>query len=340
MSFLARDPETRLPRRRLLLDLDRLHMRVRSVPCRHQRTMASTPDPGPSNTASTRPSGALRTHPAMPSDARLLRATRPEEHPLHPAGHEDMDAPHDDSLPHADGRLHVVTTYDERTALLVVDIQNDFADPSGTLAVDGGDVIVPRVNQEIAEAQDAGALVVYTQDWHPPSTPHFFKDGGIWPEHCVQDTWGAEFHPDLARRGRGRPQGRRRPRRLLRLQRPRPRERRDGAHHARGAAPRTRDRATGDLRPGDGLLRRRDRARRADARVPCGGRARKRSAPSTWTPGTATERSRGCGTPAPRSSRSTTAQLWHCGQKYALRPPILTLWIGVRQRLHGRPSRP
>jgi nicotinamidase/pyrazinamidase len=90
-----------------------------------------------------------------------------------------------------------VTSYDERTALLVVDIQNDFTDHSGTLAVDGGEIIVPRVNQEIADALAAGALVVYTQDWHPPTTPHFFKDGGIWPEHCVRETWGAEFYPDL-----------------------------------------------------------------------------------------------------------------------------------------------
>ncbi|NIS29836.1 MAG: isochorismatase family protein, partial [Actinobacteria bacterium] len=37
----------------------------------------------------------------------------------------------------------------------------------------------------------------YTQDWHPPHTPHFEKDGGIWPVHCVRDTWGAELHPDL-----------------------------------------------------------------------------------------------------------------------------------------------
>jgi nicotinamidase/pyrazinamidase len=79
----------------------------------------------------------------------------------------------------------------------VVDIQNDFTDHSGTLAVEGGEIIVPRVNEEIAEALAAGALVVYTQDWHPPVTPHFFKDGGIWPEHCVRGTWGAEFYPDL-----------------------------------------------------------------------------------------------------------------------------------------------
>src|SRR5215218_6091531 len=43
----------------------------------------------------------------------------------------------------------------------------------------------------------AGALVVYTQDWHPPETPHFQSGGGVWPEHCVQHTWGAQLHPNL-----------------------------------------------------------------------------------------------------------------------------------------------
>ena len=91
-----------------------------------------------------------------------------------------------------------MTTYDERTALLVVDVQNDFADPSGSLSVDGGDVIVPRVEPgDRRRLATPVRLVVYTQDWHPPVTKHFFKDGGIWPVHCVQDTWGAEFHPDL-----------------------------------------------------------------------------------------------------------------------------------------------
>src|SRR5207247_4101000 len=42
-----------------------------------------------------------------------------------------------------------------------------------------------------------GAHVAYTQDWHPQHTPHFAQDGGIWPVHCVQDTWGASLHPDL-----------------------------------------------------------------------------------------------------------------------------------------------
>ena len=87
--------------------------------------------------------------------------------------------------------------WDERTALVVVDVQNDFADPGGGLAVSGGDAIIPTVNEAVADAEAAGACLVYTQDWHPPQTPHFARDGGIWPVHCVRDTWGAEFHPDL-----------------------------------------------------------------------------------------------------------------------------------------------
>jgi nicotinamidase/pyrazinamidase len=90
-----------------------------------------------------------------------------------------------------------VPEYDDRTALLIVDVQHDFADPVGSLYVRGAEEIVPVVNHEVAAALDAGALVVYTQDWHPESTPHFEKDGGIWPVHCVHDTWGAEFHADL-----------------------------------------------------------------------------------------------------------------------------------------------
>ena len=87
--------------------------------------------------------------------------------------------------------------YDPRTALLVVDVQHDFADPAGSLYVRGAEEIVPIINREIASAVDAGALIVYTQDWHPETTPHFEKDGGVWPVHCVHDTWGADFHADL-----------------------------------------------------------------------------------------------------------------------------------------------
>ena len=90
-----------------------------------------------------------------------------------------------------------VKAYDPSTALVVVDVQNDFADPSGSLSVTGGDEIIGRINDEIARATDGGSTVVYTQDWHPPSTPHFAKDGGIWPVHCVADTWGSAFHPEL-----------------------------------------------------------------------------------------------------------------------------------------------
>jgi nicotinamidase/pyrazinamidase len=90
-----------------------------------------------------------------------------------------------------------VPGYDPRTALVVVDVQNDFADPAGSLSVRGGGDVVPVVNGAIAEARAGGALIVYSQDWHPESTPHFKKDGGIWPVHCVGGTWGARFHPGL-----------------------------------------------------------------------------------------------------------------------------------------------
>jgi nicotinamidase/pyrazinamidase len=88
-------------------------------------------------------------------------------------------------------------TFDEHTALVVIDVQNDFADPGGGLYVQGGDDVVPVVNDLIRSARTGGALVVYTQDWHPETTPHFEKDGGVWPVHCVADTWGAELHPGL-----------------------------------------------------------------------------------------------------------------------------------------------
>ncbi len=90
-----------------------------------------------------------------------------------------------------------MATYDEHSALIVADVQNDFADPAGSLAVRGGAEIAPRINEEIRRAHAAGAEVVLTQDWHPETTPHFAKDGGIWPVHCVAGTWGAELYPAL-----------------------------------------------------------------------------------------------------------------------------------------------
>jgi nicotinamidase/pyrazinamidase len=111
------------------------------------------------------------------------------------SGRERVDSP---SGP-AGGQEREATTarYDASTALLVVDVQNDFADPDGSLYVRDAESVIDVTNTEIEAARSAGAMVVYTQDWHPPVTPHFAKDGGIWPVHCVHGTWGAELHPRL-----------------------------------------------------------------------------------------------------------------------------------------------
>ena len=90
-----------------------------------------------------------------------------------------------------------MTRFDARSALIVVDLQNDFADPRGSLAVRGADRVIAAVNELIAAAEAAGAPIVYTQDWHPERTPHFVTDGGLWPVHCVADSWGAQLHPEL-----------------------------------------------------------------------------------------------------------------------------------------------
>jgi nicotinamidase/pyrazinamidase len=87
--------------------------------------------------------------------------------------------------------------YRPGVALVIVDVQNDFADPRGSLAVRGAADVIPVINGEAALARNNHALVVLTQDWHPTRTPHFIRDGGPWPPHCVIDTWGAEFHPAL-----------------------------------------------------------------------------------------------------------------------------------------------
>lgn len=104
-------------------------------------------------------------------------------------------------------------TYSPASALIVVDMQHDFADPTGSLYVQGGEQILPGVNAEIDAARAAGATVVYTQDWHPESTPHFARDGGLWPVHCVIDSDGAALLPGLTvagpvvRKGSGREDG-------------------------------------------------------------------------------------------------------------------------------------
>ena len=92
-------------------------------------------------------------------------------------------------------RVNAVTN--SNTALIVVDVQNDFVDPKGNLYVTGAESVVGNINAMIADARSKGRLIVYTQDWHPEVTPHFAKDGGIWPVHCVGDSWGAEFYREL-----------------------------------------------------------------------------------------------------------------------------------------------
>jgi nicotinamidase/pyrazinamidase len=92
--------------------------------------------------------------------------------------------------------------YGPNTALIVVDMQNDFGDPKGNLYVSGGEEVVAVANADILTALASGGTVAYTQDWHPPDTPHFAKDGGLWPVHCVRDTWGAALMPGLRVEGR------------------------------------------------------------------------------------------------------------------------------------------
>lgn len=77
-------------------------------------------------------------------------------------------------------------------ALVLVDIQYDFC-PGGALAVAEGDQIVEVVNLLIPSFN----LVISTQDWHPANHVSFKEQGGPWPPHCVQGSWGAQLHPRL-----------------------------------------------------------------------------------------------------------------------------------------------
>ena len=95
-----------------------------------------------------------------------------------------------------------------KTALLVIDIQNDFC-PGGALQVAGGNEIIPDINQEMTKYD----YIILTQDWHPKGHSSFATshDGGnpldviempygaqvLWPDHCVQGSHGAEFHSEL-----------------------------------------------------------------------------------------------------------------------------------------------
>jgi nicotinamidase/pyrazinamidase len=96
----------------------------------------------------------------------------------------------------------------QNDALIVIDVQNDFC-PGGALAVNGGDQVVPIINAMLGDY----AVKVFTQDWHPAGHSSFASQHAdhdpfgvidmpygaqvLWPDHCVQGTAGADFHPDL-----------------------------------------------------------------------------------------------------------------------------------------------
>jgi nicotinamidase/pyrazinamidase len=85
---------------------------------------------------------------------------------------------------------------ENKKALIVVDVQNDFC-PGGSLAVANGDEVVAPLSKLMQEFLDRGEPVFKTRDWHPATTKHFAAYGGIWPVHCVQNTPGAEFRAGL-----------------------------------------------------------------------------------------------------------------------------------------------
>lgn len=84
----------------------------------------------------------------------------------------------------------------ESDALLVTDIQIDFL-PGGALPVEGGDEIIPVINDYVGRFEEAGGHVLASRDWHPTNHTSFKAQGGPWPPHCIQNTEGAKFSPNL-----------------------------------------------------------------------------------------------------------------------------------------------
>ena len=83
-----------------------------------------------------------------------------------------------------------------KKALLIVDMQNDFC-TGGALAVPDGERIVPILNKYIEKFLKERLPIFASRDWHPKESKHFKKFGGLWPEHCIENTAGARFHPSL-----------------------------------------------------------------------------------------------------------------------------------------------
>jgi nicotinamidase/pyrazinamidase len=93
---------------------------------------------------------------------------------------------------------HMSKTYNltSQDALLITDIQIDFL-PGGALPVEGGDEIIPVINEYIKHFVASKARIIVSRDWHPPNHMSFKPQGGPWPPHCVQNTEGAKFSPNL-----------------------------------------------------------------------------------------------------------------------------------------------
>lgn len=83
-----------------------------------------------------------------------------------------------------------------KKALLIVDVQNDFC-PGGALGIKDGDKIISLINKYIKIFASKKLPIFASRDWHPKKTAHFKKFGGVWPQHCIQNTKGAAFHPKL-----------------------------------------------------------------------------------------------------------------------------------------------
>ena len=82
------------------------------------------------------------------------------------------------------------------SALVIVDVQNDFC-PGGALEVYNADEIILVINRYMELFRGKGLPIIASRDWHPRETKHFEKYGGIWPEHCVQRSFGAMFRAGL-----------------------------------------------------------------------------------------------------------------------------------------------
>ncbi|MDD2908018.1 MAG: isochorismatase family protein [Candidatus Gracilibacteria bacterium] len=92
----------------------------------------------------------------------------------------------------------------KKEAMIVVDYQNDFAHPKGSLYVKGGEILLPFINSLMKEIKTRSGIIITSQDWHPENHISFASTYGLddysikdselkWPKHCVADTWGADF---------------------------------------------------------------------------------------------------------------------------------------------------